>query len=184
VVICDTRAKRELKGTEYPERRAQCEEGARILSRFYPEVKALRDVTLDQLTAQEADLSPVVARRCRFIIEENARVLDLARALPAGDASAIRSLTAASYQGARDLYEIGAPAMSTMMEAMLSAPGVIGARQAGAGFGGCMVAFVKIEQTAAFADHVRQTYAAASDLKPMVYPVRAAAGAAEQNSDQ
>lgn len=177
VVICDTRAKRELKGTEYPERRAQCEEGARILSRFYPEVKALRDVTLDQLNAHEADLPQVVARRCRFIVGENGRVLDLAQALPAGDESAIGQLTAASYEGARDLYEISAPAMSFMIEAMLSAPGVIGARQAGAGFGGCMVAFVREEETAAFAGHVRQHYAASCGIEPVVYPVGAAAGA-------
>jgi galactokinase len=177
IVICDTRAKRELSGTEYPERRRQCEEGARQLARFYPDVQALRDVNTEQLAAHAADLSPVVARRCRFIIEENQRVLDLARVLPGGDESAIRSLTAASYAGARDLYEIGAPAMATMMEAMLSAPGVIGARQAGAGFGGCMVAFVRQEEIAAFARQVCQSYAAASGIEPVVYPVRGAAGA-------
>ena len=36
------------------------------------------------------------------------------------------------------------------MEAMLTAPGVIGARQAGAGFGGCMVAFVQTGAVEAF----------------------------------
>jgi galactokinase len=177
VVICDTRAKRDLKGTEYPERRMQCEEGVRLLSHFYPDVKSLRDVTLAQLAAHESDLPPVVARRCRFIVEENGRVLDLARALPTGDEESIRALTAASYDGAHNLYEIGAPAMSLMMEAMLSAPGVIGARQAGAGFGGCMVAFVREEETAAFADHVRRSYQAARGIEPVVYPVRAADGA-------
>jgi galactokinase len=177
VVICDTRAKRDLKGSEYPERRMQCEEGARLLGSFYPGVKALRDVRLDQLTAHEADLPPVVARRCRFIVEENGRVLDLARALPTGDEEAIHALTAASYDGAHNLYEIGAPAMSLMMEAMLCAPGVIGARQAGAGFGGCMVAFVREEETEAFADHVCRSYQATSGIEPVVYPVRAADGA-------
>jgi galactokinase len=43
VVICDTKSKRELAGSEYGQRRAQCEEGARRLA-----VKALRDLTLEQ----------------------------------------------------------------------------------------------------------------------------------------
>ncbi len=177
VVICDTRTKRELTGTEYPERRAQCEEGALRLAQFYPSVSALRDVTLEQFVAHERDLPPVVARRCRFIIEENRRVLQMGQVLPRGEREAIRALTWASYTGARDLYEVASPEMASMMEAMLSAPGVIGARQAGAGFGGCMVACVERDQTDAFAAHVQQAYAAATGIVPQVYPVQAAAGA-------
>jgi galactokinase len=177
VVICDTRAKRELTGSEYGERRAQCEEGTRLLACFYPGVTALRDVTLAQFEAHEADLTPVVARRCRFIIEENERVLRLADALPKRDRAAIDSLMAASYAGARDLYEIGSPEMAAMIKAMLSAPGVIGARQAGAGFGGCMVAAVSTKDVATFEQHVRQSYKATTGIEPEVYPVRAAAGA-------
>jgi galactokinase len=177
VVICDTKAKRELTGTEYPERRAQCEEGARQLAHFYLGVNTLRDVTLEQLVAHEKDLSQVVARRCRFIIEENQRVLQMGRVLPFGECAAIHALTAASYAGARDLYEIGSSEMAKMIEAMLSAPGIIGARQAGAGFGGSMVAFVEDRLTDAFADHVQQAYSAATGIQPMVYPVQAASGA-------
>jgi len=177
VVICDTQAPRELTGSEYGERRAQCEQGTRLLARFYPGVTALRDVTRSQFEAREADLPPVIARRCRFIVEENERVLRLAEALPGGDRAAIRTLTAATYAGARDLYEISSPEMAAMMEAMLGAPGVTGARQAGAGFGGCMVAFVEAERVGLFERHVRGSYAAATGIEPEVYPVQASAGA-------
>ncbi len=177
VMICDTRAQRELTGSEYGERRAQCEEGARRLARFYPQVTALRDVTLDQFQVHRDDLPPVVARRCRFVIEENQRVLRLADILPSGDRPAIRALMRASYAGARDLYEISSPEMEAMMEAMLGAPGVVGARQAGAGFGGCMVALVDAGAVSGFADHVRRSYAAATGIEPEVCPVQAAAGA-------
>jgi galactokinase len=63
------------------------------------------------------------------------------------------------------------------MDAMLSAPGTIGARQAGAGFGGCMVAFVETDRVSEFERHVRGAYTAATGIKPEVYPVQAAAGA-------
>ena len=179
VVICDTRAPRELTGSEYGDRRAQCEEGVRLLRQFYPDIGFLRDVSPAQFAAHEADLPPVVAKRCRFIIEENRRVLDLGQALVAGDLATIERLAADSYQGARDLYEIGAPAMEAMMQAMRRGPGVIGARQAGAGFGGCMVAFVSAPLVCEFAEYVQKEYATATGLEPKVYPVQAAAGAGQ-----
>lgn len=177
VVICDTRAKRTLAGTEYGERRAQCEEGVRLLQQWYPDIVALRDVTLEQFSAHEKDLPSIVAKRCRFIIEENQRVLDLAKALTTDDAACLQQLFAASYAGARDLYEIGAPAMEAMMRAMLDGPGVVAARQAGAGFGGCMVALARRDRVEAFADHVMRVYAAETSIEPKIYPVQAAPGA-------
>jgi galactokinase len=177
VMICDTRAERNLTGTEYDERRAQCEEGVRILQQFYPQVRALRDVSLDQLEAHHDALPDVVARRCRFILEENQRVLDLAKALPSGDRVALARLCTFSYAGARDLYEIGAPSMARMMEAILAAPGVVGARQAGAGFGGCMVALIECEQAEAFRAAVEEHYVAATDVQPGLFAVTASHGA-------
>ncbi len=177
VVICDTRASRELTGSEYAERRAQCEEGAGILGRFYPQVQSLRDASLEQLDAHRADLSDVVYRRCRFVIEENQRVLDIAAALARGDLVQIATLAAQSFAGARDLYEISCAEMEMMMAAMLSGPEVIGARQAGAGFGGCMVALVDSAGVDCFEEHVRARYRASSGIEPQVYPVQAAPGA-------
>ena len=75
------------------------------------------------------------------------------------------------------LYEIGVPEMELMMEAMLGAPGVIGARQAGAGFGGCMVAFVDAENVGPFAVAVRRAYGEASGVDPTIDSVEPGAGA-------
>ena len=172
VVICNTCAPRELTGSEYGDRRAQCEAGARQLG-----VPYLRDVSIESFAQREHELPALVARRCRFIIEESARVAQLAAALNVADRAAIGRVTAASYAGARDLFEIGAPAMDAMMRAITSAPGVVGARQAGAGFGGCMVAFVDRQQLDAFVAHVSQRYAQETGRDPEVYPVSAANGA-------
>ncbi|MBK8050989.1 MAG: hypothetical protein IPK16_30155 [Anaerolineales bacterium] len=85
VVICDTRAKRELTGSEYGARRAACEEGAQRLGAIYPGVVALRDVKPAQLEAVVEKLPADVAKRCRFIVAENERVLQMAEALTEGD---------------------------------------------------------------------------------------------------
>lgn len=167
VMICDTRSQRELVGGEYDLRRAKCEEGAAALG-----VPALRDATVPVLEAHTGRLSAEVVKRCRFIIEENERVPAMARALANGDRDAIRRLCAESFAGARDMYEICSPPMLAMMEAMTGAPGVIGARQAGAGFGGCMVAFIEAGSEEAFAAVVSTEYGNAE-----LYPVEPAAGA-------
>ena len=58
------------------------------------EVRARRSLDM-------ADLPEVVARRCRFIIEESQRVLDLAEALPGGEPGRLFELLSTSYLGAR-----------------------------------------------------------------------------------
>jgi galactokinase len=177
VVICDTRVGRKLTGSEYGERRTQCEEGASLLAHFYRGVTHLRDLTPEQFAAREADLPEAVARRCRFVIEENLRVLHLASALAADDRAAMRRLTESSYAGARDLYEISSPAMEAMMQAMRTGPGLVCGRQAGAGFGGCMVALVEDRSVEGFADSVVSAYRSRTGTQPEIYPVRAAPGA-------
>jgi galactokinase len=177
VMICDTRAKRALTGSEYPQRRAQCEEGVRILAGFYPGIKSLRDVSLEQVQAHKSDLDPVVYKRCHFIVEENQRVLDMADVLEAGEHHKVGQLANESFQGARDLYEIVSAEMIAMHTAIMSAPGAYGARGAGAGFGGCLVAFIESESIEAFTQHVHRHYAGDTGIQPDIYPVRAAQGA-------
>jgi galactokinase len=172
VVICDTKSKRELASSEYGRRRAQCEDGARRLG-----VKALRDIAPEQFDERKRELPDEVARRCRFIVEENARATALTEALTGGDHSRIQRLCAGSFHGALKLYEIVSPAMQAMMTAMLAGPGVIGARQAGAGFGGCMVAFVQQGSVDAFAAAVCRDYHRITQTQPEVYPVTAVTGA-------
>jgi len=177
VMICDTRAERALTGSEYPERRAQCEEGARILRKFYPEIKSLRDATLEKVQTHRDDLDPVVYKRCHFIVEENQRVLDIADALASGEHHKAGRLAVESFRGARDLYEIVSDEMIAMHAAIMSAPGAYGARGAGAGFGGCLVAFVESDSIEAFAEHVQKEYVSSTGIEPEIYPVQAAKGA-------
>lgn len=177
IVIGDTRYRRALTGSEYPQRRAQCESAAATLAQRYPDVRTLRDVTLEQLEAARASLDETVYRRARFIIQENQRVLDLAEALSTKDVPCIAALTTESFAGARDLYEIVVPQMEAMIAAMRGAPGVLGARQAGAGFGGCMVAFVERDCVDDFSAHVRAAYQDATGIESAVYAVEAAPGA-------
>lgn len=177
VVICDTKSKRELASSQYGTRRAQCESAVRTLARRLPGTIALRDVSATELTKWQHLLTDEECHRARFIVEENARVLEMAKALKTNNRAAVNSLAQASFIGARDLYEITIPEMEQMWDAMLAAPGAIGARQAGGGFGGCMVAFVDCSAIDAFSASVVEAYQSATGITPVIYPVVAAQGA-------
>ncbi len=172
VVVCNTMSQRRLSSGEYAQRRAECEQGATMLG-----VSALRDVTPEMLAARRHLLPERVARRCEFIVAESARAQLLAQALTTGDRSAVAQLCAESFAGAKDLYEICSPAMVAMRDAILAAPGVIGARQAGAGFGGCMVALVDTARTDTFRSAVLNIYHGLTQVRPEIYLVEAASGA-------
>jgi galactokinase len=140
-------------------------------------IAALRDVSPKLIASAASGMSPVAARRARFIVDENDWGQALAEALLRGAGQRLGELMAASYEGAHDLFEIGSPAMTAMMAAMTAAPGLIGARQAGSGFGGCMVAVVEEAEARAFAAAVVERYRRDSGLTAHVCPVRPAAEA-------
>lgn len=176
-VIGNTMARRELTGSEYGERRQSCETGLRWMASRLPHVRALRDVEPGQFESHRAGLDERTARRCRFVIEENRRVHALAAAFGQSDRTAIRRLCDESFAGARDLFEIVIPEMEAMHAAMLAAPGIVGARQAGAGFGGCLMALVDAAEVDRFVAASAEHYQHATGRRPDVYPVSAADGA-------
>ena len=85
LIICNTMVKHELASSAYNERRAQCEAGVRVSGAVFPNVRALRDVTIEQLEQHRSELPEVVYRRCRHVVTENARVIEAGEALERHD---------------------------------------------------------------------------------------------------
>src|SRR5262245_52065035 len=84
VVVCNTMVKHQLAVSEYNRRRAECEEGVRLLAQYLPGVRSLRDVTLTELESCRTQLPETIYKRCRHVINENARVLAAVVALQNG----------------------------------------------------------------------------------------------------
>jgi galactokinase len=171
VAVLDTSTRRELTGSAYNERRAQCEEAARGLG-----VKALRDVTWADLEARGGALSAVVRRRARHIVSENTRTLEAAAAMKAGDARRLGRLMNESHLSMRDDFEISTPALDAMVECAQAAAGCYGARMTGGGFGGCVVALVDEAAAPAFLEVVARRYRDRTGLDPALYLCRPEAG--------
>jgi galactokinase len=172
VLVVDTRAPHRLVSGEYAARRAACERAAAAL-----DVPALRDVTADGLDAALARLpDDETRRRVRHVVTEDARVLATVDALRAGDVAAIGPLLTASHASLRDDYEVTVPELDTAAEAAVAA-GALGARMTGGGFGGCVLALVPAERTAAVAGAVAEAFDRAGFAAPEWFVATAAAGA-------
>lgn len=179
IVICNTMIKHSIAGSEYNHRRAECEEGVRILQKTWPEIRALRDVTIEKLESRRHELSEVVFRRCRHVITENDRVHAMAGALRGNDERAIRDLLQESHQSLRDDYEVSCPELDAMVEAAQEAPGLVGARMTGGGFGGCTVNLVRKGDVNDFKQHVAHNYRSATEIDPEIFVTGTSAGAGE-----
>ena len=171
VVVVDTTVKRELAASAYNERRAQCEEGVRMLSESLEDVRALRDVTSDDLERLGATLPDLILRRCRHVVQENARVLDAVVALEAGDSERLGTLMDASHESLRTDYEVSCAELDALVDATREIPGTFGARMTGAGFGGCTVNLVKEESAELFSEKIKESYLESTGLEAIVYRV-------------
>jgi len=180
VLICDTRVKHELSSSAYNERRKQCEEGVRELARHLPNVRALRDVGIDEFEALSATLPALIARRCRHVISENARTLAAAATLKEGKLSQLGSLMSASHASLRDDYEVSCPELDEAVAALAGEQGVYGSRMTGGGFGGCTVTVLEREVVPRAMSVIGERLQKKFRIEPNFFATDAAAGAAEE----
>ena len=171
VVVLDTATRRELASSAYNERRSECEGAARAYG-----VRSLRDLTISQLASRPAGLGDTEFRRARHVVSENARVIEMAAALPAGDEARIAHLMDESHRSLRDDFDVSSPALDAIVAAAQRA-GSIGARMTGAGFGGCAVAFVPADRAHAFVADTLDEYERSTGITGRAYVWRPAAGA-------
>jgi galactokinase len=159
LVLCNSGVKHALADSEYNTRREECARGVEILQAKNPEIKSLRDATLADIEAAEAELGEVVTKRCRYVVEENQRVRDLtARLAEHQSLTEVGELLYASHAGLRDDYEVSCKELDVLVELSRQAPGCYGARMMGGGFGGCTLNLVATGNVKEFLAHMKQGY--------------------------
>ncbi len=166
LAMCNTMVKHSIAKGEYNQRRAECEAGVRLLSKYLPNAQALRDVTPEDLEAYGRELPDI----------ENARVLRAAAALELGDLQAFGKLMLESHRSLRDDFEVSCPELDLMVELAEQAEGVYGTRMTGGGFGGCIIALVQAGCLEAFQRTVQGGYERSTGCKPEIYVCSTADG--------
>jgi len=179
IVICNTMVKHELGSSEYNKRRAECETGVEIMSKSFKNIKALRDVNLEQFLSVNEQLPPIVRKRCRHVISEDERTIESIDALQKHDLERFGKLMNESHDSLRDDYEVSCRELDIMVDIARKFPGVLGARMTGGGFGGCTVNLVNKEDVDQFCDTIKTEYKKSTDIEPVIYISSASQGAHE-----
>ncbi len=169
VVICNSLVERALTNSAYNARRLECESGMELISRTVSNVRTLRDVTLADLEIAHPVLPEHISRRCRHVVTENARVQEMVRALEADYYPAMNKLMAESHESLKHDFEVSCRELDVLAEVAREAPGCVGARPTGAGFGGCTVNLVLAPNVQAFCDAMRLGYEAVTGRQTEIY---------------
>jgi galactokinase len=176
VLIINSNVKHQLTGSEYPDRRRQCERAAQLLG-----VPMLRDATLQQLETAQAVFRQepdgnLCFRRARHIITENNRTVAMADAMVRNDWKTCGKLMYESHTSMRDDFEITCAEIDILVEMMPSVDGVIGSRMTGGGFGGCTVSFVESSKSMNISKVVTERYKTKTGIEPTIFVTRPAQG--------
>jgi len=158
IVLCDTKVKHSLAGSEYNLRRKQCEAGVAKLKQFNASIHSLRDVKLDFLYEHKNDLDPVIFKRCEFVIEENKRVESGCIDLNNNNFAAFGEKMYQSHLGLKNGYEVSCSELDLLVDIAFRIDGVIGARMMGGGFGGCTINLVSEDRIEKFKQIVSVKY--------------------------
>lgn len=173
LMIIDSKIERQLVGSEYNDRRDECERAAHAM-----QLTSLREADMTMLEAHIDKMDAVAFRRARHIITENERTVKAAQAMRDGDVKLLHELMAASHVSMRDDFEITVPAIDFLVEAVderLDKNG--GVRMTGGGFGGCVVALVPRGQCDSIAEHVKARYQERYQRAAEIHICHASAGA-------
>jgi galactokinase len=177
LVICNTMVRHELAAGAYNERRASCERSVDAIRQFLPNVRALRDLTIEDLEKYPSVLSDVDFRRCRHVITENARVNEAKAALQDSDLMRFGQLMYLSHDSLDRDYEVSCRELNLMVDLARKVAGVYGARMTGGGFGGCTINLVETQVVSEFRTSVAREYEHVTGLSPQIFVSHLAGGA-------
>jgi galactokinase len=171
LLVVDSNFKRTLVGSEYNQRRKECEAAAAL------DVPSLRHASMDELVAGQSRMKKNAFKRALHIVSENQRTMDAAQALIEEDFSTLRDLMYASHESMRHDFEITVAQTDYLVEIIRQESGESGAaRMTGGGFGGAIVAFLRPDVVERVRLAIGERYSREFALTPAIYQCNAGPG--------
>jgi galactokinase len=143
LIITNTNKRRGLTDSKYNERRGECDNAVELLQSYKP-IRNLSELSAAELPLLEKYIrDPVVRKRAKHVITENARVIEAVKVLKADNIIRFGELMNQSHDSLKNDYEVTGIELDTLVYEGRKLQGVIGTRMTGAGFGGCTVSIVR-----------------------------------------
>ena len=158
IVLFDTCVSHSLASSEYNQRRKDCGQGVDIIRKDHPFVSSLRDVSINLLNDYRNKIDEVIFKRCKYVVEENDRLIKACMALNKGDLKLFGSLMLKTHDGLSKEYEVSCDELDYLVELARSNTAIYGARMMGGGFGGCTINLIENNAIDEIANNVSHLY--------------------------
>lgn len=169
VVLFDTQVKHSLASSAYNKRREECEQGVSLIAAHHPEVKSLREATLEQVEKLVKPVDETVYRRCRYVVSEIQRLQAGCEDLKKNDFAAFGKRMFETHDGLQHDYEVSCAELDTLVDLVRNDEAVLGARMMGGGFGGCTINLVKASEVERVVKDVSDAYQSRTGRAPETY---------------
>ncbi len=158
ILLLNTNVSHSLASSEYNTRRNECDKGVSMIKEKYPKIHSLRDVDENKLLEFKTILPEIIYTRCKYVIEENTRVLNAVKALDENRLKDFGDLMYATHHGLSKEYEVSCPELDFLVEYSKDFDSIIGSRMMGGGFGGCTINLIHKDAVRVFKEKVSKTY--------------------------
>jgi galactokinase len=145
IVLLNTNVKHSLASSAYNTRRQECEQAVAWVKEKEPQVNSLRDATEEMLDKYVLPKDILIDKRCRFVVNEIARLQTACIDLQNGNLIALGRKMFETHDGLCKEYEVSCKELDFLVDAVRDNENVLGARMMGGGFGGCTINIVKNE---------------------------------------
>ncbi len=177
LLLLNTRVTHNLASGEYNLRRADCFEGVRLLNeKAGLGLETLRDLSPEQLEEYRNLLPARIAKRCAYVLAENARVQEASLALERNDLQAFGGLLYASHEGLQNEYEVSCEELDFLVDFSRGKDYVLGSRMMGGGFGGCTLNLLRKDRIDEYTQQVSEAYRHRFGIEPEPIAVHPAQG--------
>ena len=177
LLLLNTNVSHELASSEYNTRRAECQEGVKLINRSYKNVQSLRDSDMKMLKAIQPLSDGNVFQRCRHVIKENDRVIKAIRALGENDLVHLGQLLYQSHQSLSGDYQVSCRELDFLVDFTKDIDFVLGSRMMGGGFGGCTINIVIKNKVDEFVEKASLAYQSIFGIELTPYEVSIEDGA-------
>ena len=123
------------------------------------------------LDTLQSDISPTVFNRCKYIIEENNRVLAASELLDKNDLKGFGEKMYASHEGLSKLYEVSCPELDFLVDYTKDLDYVLGSRMMGGGFGGCTINVIEKAKVKTLKERIQPAFESRFGVTPKFYEV-------------
>lgn len=174
-LVYDSHIRRELSSSEYNKRRSEASAAEVILQS--KGMSGYREATADAIHGLRKEMGPVLSKRARHVVSENARVRQACQALRNDDFLTLGKLLFQSHMSLRDDYEVSCPELDLLYDFGREFSGCLGCRLTGAGFGGSGIVLMEENKRERFTREILDFARKKGYRKPSVFPVRIDEGA-------